>query len=269
MKRQCGFGSVLGVALKALSLVGCSKPDDPSIVGHWRAERVQVLSAHLPIGPDFIVSEHELASPDAEVRIPIATIETKRNEAIVDFAYGVGLSFYFDGPDRMYVEVPLAGKLYYRRIKDGSGSGSVAQAATASPSGAAPSAVNSAPTAALDTAMNKQPTLTVAKVTGARLQSEPAYKTTIKQGELSMSQGQLSTAETLLMQASAEPAAHPAVDYDLALLKIRQADPDAAIRHLGDAFARGFRGFDIIDRDRSFDAIRSDVRFTALVSRYR
>lgn len=268
MKPQCGFGSVLGVALTALSLVGCSKPDGPSIVGHWRAERVQVLSAHLPIGPDFMVSEHELASPDAEVRIPIEAIETKRNEAIVDFAYGVGLSFYFDGPDRMYVEVPLAGKLYYRRIKDGSGSGSVTQAAAALPAAAASPAMNSAPTAAINTAMSKQPTLAGAS-TGTRVQSEPTYKTTIKQGELSMSQGQLSNAETLLMQASAEPAAHPAVDYDLALVKIQEADPDAAIRHLGDAFARGFRGFDIIDRDRSFDAIRSDVRFTALVSRYR
>jgi hypothetical protein len=268
MKPRCGFGSVLGVALTALSLVGCSKPDGPSIVGHWRAERVQVLSAHLPIGPDFMVSEHELASPDAEVRIPIEAIETKRNEAIVDFAYGVGLSFYFDGPDRMYVEVPLAGKLYYRRIKDGSGSGSVTQAATASRAASTPPAMNSAPTAAINTAMSKQPTLAGAS-TGTRVQAEPTYKTTIKQGELSMSQGQLSNAETLLMQASAEPAAHPAVDYDLALLKIREADPDAAIRHLGDAFARGFRGFDIIDRDRSFDAIRSDVRFTALVSRYR
>jgi hypothetical protein len=95
-------------------------------VPHAQPQHQAAAQPHLPIGPDFTVGEHELASPDAEVRIPIAAIETKRNEAIVDFAYGVGLSFYFDGPDRMYVEVPLAGKLYYRRIKDGSGSGSVA-----------------------------------------------------------------------------------------------------------------------------------------------
>jgi len=262
MKRRCGFDLVVGIALVALTLVGCSKSDGPGIVGHWRAERLQVLSAHLPIGPDFVVSEHELASPDAEVRIPIAAIETKRNEAIVDFAYGVGLSFYFDGPDRMYVQVPLAGKLYYRRVKDGTEGGAVAQTAVASPGAVAPPATKPAP--ALNTASGGHPVSA-----GVSTKSEPAYKAAIQQGELSMRQGQLASAEAFLMQASAEPAAHPTVDYDLALLKIRQADPDAAIRHMGDAFAKGFRGFDVIDRDQSFDAIKSDVRFTALMSRYR
>ena len=264
MKPQCGFGSVLGVALTALSLVGCSKPDGPSIVGHWRAERVQVLSAHLPIGPDFMVSEHELASPDAEVRIPIEAIETKRNEAIVDFAYGVGLSFYFDGPDRMYVEVPLAGKLYYRRVKDRAEGAAAAQVTITQPAAAVPPATKPAPTLAVATASGGHPA-----VPGASADSEPAYAAAIQRGELSLQQGQLASAEAFLMEANAEPAAHPAVDYDLALLKIRQADPDAAIRHLSDAFARGFRRFDLIDRNQSFDGIKSDVRFTALMSRYR
>jgi hypothetical protein len=265
VKRHSGFELAFSLAFVALSFAGCSKTDGPSIVGHWRAERVQVLSAHLPIGPDFVVSEHELASPDAEVRIPIAAIETKRNEAIVDFAYGVGLSFYFDGPDRMYVEVPLAGKLYYRRIKDASGSGVVAQTAAATPPAtvAAP-AVSLAPAAGAGTAVSENPT-----PPDGSGKSEPTYKAAIKRGELSLSQGQFAAAEDSLVQASREPAAHPTVDYDLALLKIRQADPDAAIRHLGDAFARGFRGFDMIDKDPSFETIKSDIRFTALVSRYR
>jgi hypothetical protein len=57
--RHLSLGSLaVSVALVALTMTGCSKSDGPSIIGHWRAERVQVLSAHLPIGPDFVVSQH-------------------------------------------------------------------------------------------------------------------------------------------------------------------------------------------------------------------
>jgi len=265
MMRHLSLGSLaVSVALVALTMTGCSKSDGPSIIGHWRAERVQVLSAHLPIGPDFVVSQHELASPDAEVQIPIAGIESKRNEAIVDFAYGVGLSFYFDGPDRMYVQVPLAGKLYYRRVKDEAGSGVVAHLVIPSRTADAPAVVSHPPGVPVKTNSSDQ-----AQVPRESEKAEPPYKIAIKQGELSMARGNLEAAGTYFASASADQDAHPMIDYDLALLKLRQGDQDAAIRHLGDAFAKGFRGFDVIAQDASFDPIKSDIRFTALVSRYR
>jgi hypothetical protein len=263
MRFRAAFAFAAGIALSALTLAGCSKSEGPTIIGHWRAERVQLLSAHLPIGPDFVVGEHELVSPDAEVRIPIAGIEAKRNEAIVDFAYGLGLSFYFDGPDRMYVEVPLAGKLYYRRVNDAENSVSASQPTAPVHAITSPPPIPTA-TDRVDATVTKQ---SVEPAVSSSV--EPAYKLALTQGERSINLGQLDTAEALLAKASEVPAAHPAVDYDLAVLKIRQSDPDSAIRHLGDAFAKGFRGFDVIDRDRTFDPLKTDVRFTALVSRYR
>ncbi|MGV7240348.1 TPR end-of-group domain-containing protein [Caballeronia sp. M23-90] len=211
------------------------------------------------------MSQHELASPDAEVQIPIAGIESKRNEAIVDFAYGVGLSFYFDGPDRMYVQVPLAGKLYYRRVKDEAGSGVVAHLVIPSRVADAPAVVSHPPTVPVETNSSSQPP----REPRESEKAEPPYKIAIKQGELSMARGNLEAAGTYFASASADQDAHPMIDYDFALLKLRQGDQDAAIRHLGDAFAKGFRGFDVIAQDASFDPIKSDVRFNALVSRYR
>jgi hypothetical protein len=252
--------SLLLLAL-ALAVGGCSKGESPTIVGHWRAERVQILSAHLPIGPDIIVGDHDVTSADGEISIPVESIEAKHNEAVVDFAYGVGLSFYFDGADRMYVDVPLAGKIYYRRVKDDQHNEVVAHVAIQS----VQRPVAPAPGTDATGSVGKS-AIALPVVNAARQNADEAL---IRQAEALLRSGQYMSAEASLTEAGKDAAAHPAVDYDLAILKIRQSDADSAIRYLGDAFSHGFRRFDLLDGNADFDSLRSDVRYTALVSRYR
>ena len=87
--------------------------------------------------------------------------------------------------------------------------------------------------------------------------------------EQAMRDGSAERAEGLLTQAQAYASAHPAVDYDLAVMAARGGDSDGAIDHLSDAFKLGFRQFAELDSSLDFDALRSDVRFQALVARYR
>jgi hypothetical protein len=247
MMRPAGVAAALAAILLA---AGCSKVDGPSIIGHWRAERVQVASVQLPIGPDILIKENEISNPDTDTGIPIKAIERKDNEVVLDFAYGLGLSFYFDGPDRMYVKVPLAGRVYYRRVAD------------AAP-GQTQTAATSAAVAPVRVAQSVVPAVAQPVVQSAD------YRTLVQQAEAAMRNGEASQAETLLAQAGQYPSAHPAVDFDQAVLAAHSAQPDLAIEHLSDAFKRGFRQFDLLDSTREFDALKSDVRYQALVARYR
>lgn len=236
--------------LAALAVValtaGCSKEDDFSILGHWRAERVQVDSLQLPVGPDIEIKEHEVSNTDTGTSITLEGIESKGDEVVLDMPFGVGLSLYFDGPDLMYANMPLVGKIYYRRVRDDT------VAAAPVPSASSVSSAPSAPPASA---------VPVATPTKDRL--------LMQQAEQAMRDGSGERAEALLVQALAYPSAHPAVDYDLAVLAARSADPDGAIDHLNEAFKRGFRQFSELDSSPDFDALHSDVRFQALVSRYR
>jgi hypothetical protein len=247
MMRPAGVAAVLAAILL---VAGCSKADGPSIIGHWHAERVQVASMQLPIGPDIVIKENEISSPDTDTGIPIKAIERKDNEVVLDFAYGLGLSFYFDGPDRMYVKVPLAGQIYYRRVVDAAPV--QAQTATAS------AVVAPVPV-----------TQSVVPAVGQPVVQSEEYRTLVKQAEAAMHDGATGQAETLLAQAGQYSPAHPAVDFDQAVLAVRSAQPDLAIEHLSDAFKRGFRQFDLLDSTQDFDALKSDVRYQALVARYR
>ena len=84
-----------------------------------------------------------------------------------------------------------------------------------------------------------------------------------------MNGGNLVEAEALLLQARESGGEHPMVEYNLAILRLRQSDNEAAIRHLNDAFKYGFRAFRLLDSDPDFAALKSDVRYAALVSRYK
>ncbi|MGE8165155.1 hypothetical protein ACQKRQ_34030 [Paraburkholderia sp. NPDC080076] len=101
----------------ALAIVcGCSKSVGPSIIGHWHAERVAFDSVQLPVGLDIVVSNTQIVSPDTGASLPIKGIEGKKDAVTIDLSYGVGFTFYFDGPDRMYLKIPLVGPVYYRRV---------------------------------------------------------------------------------------------------------------------------------------------------------
>ncbi|WP_331596748.1 hypothetical protein [Paraburkholderia sp.] len=247
MMRPAGVAAALVAMLAAAA---CSKTEDPSILGHWRAERVQVASVQLPIGPDIVIDEHAISSPDAEASLPVKDIERKGDEVVLDLPYGVGLSFYIDGPDRMYIKVPFAGRVYYRRVVDAA---QVQRQTAAASDALAPLRV-------------AQPVLP-APVPPVVQTAD--YQALMQQAQAAMRDGATAQAETLLMQAGRYPPAHPEVDYDQAVLTARCARPDLAIEHLNDAFKRGFRQFARLDSTRDFDALKTDVRYQALVARYR
>jgi hypothetical protein len=247
------FRSWKAAVLAALVLVtACSKQAAPSILGHWQAERVSVFSAQLPIGPDIVVSEHAISSPDAGVGLTVKGIERNGDEATVDLAYGVGLSFYFDGPDRMYLKVPLVGPVYYRRVTQDVVASSSAQPAAASTSPSADDPVRNGVVAS-----------------AARVVPVDKQVSLLEQGEQVMRSGQYGRAEELLTKAGENLSTHPAVDYDLASLAARKGDADEAIRHLNDAFKAGFRKFSRLESAPEFASLRLDVRYQALVAHYR
>lgn len=129
-----------GAALfAALAIVcGCSKSVGPSIIGHWHAERVAFDSVQLPVGLDIVVSSTQIVSPDTGASLPIKGIAGKTDAVTIDLSYGVGLTFYFDGPDRMYLKIPLVGPIYYRRVgEDVHASALLANAAETSANGSA------------------------------------------------------------------------------------------------------------------------------------
>jgi hypothetical protein len=106
--------AVLGAGL----LMACGKPDGERIFGHWRAERLQLQGLSVPMGPEFVVSRTELRSMDGEVRIPIASVTADGDAVTLDMPLGLGLQFQFDGADRVAFDMPLVGKIYYRRVSD-------------------------------------------------------------------------------------------------------------------------------------------------------
>lgn len=73
------------------------------------------MSLKIPIGPEFLITKDELVNFETDLHIPIKSISQNGNEFVINFPVGIGLSFYFDGPDRMYFDIPFAGKIYYQR----------------------------------------------------------------------------------------------------------------------------------------------------------
>ena len=225
----------------------CSKTDSSSILGHWRAERVQMFSAQIPVGPEIVVSRQQISSPGTDINMSVHGFESKSGQVTVDLDYGIGVTFYFDGPDRVFLKVPLVGKVYYRRVVD-----NVAQANAASPVSVVtpPQAVSHAVPAALvqskhndvgSTAAAKQ---TLSAMQSARGEIQPASETTAAD--------ERSTAE-----------------FQMASVAAKQGRPDAAIDHLNNAFKAGFRDVGRLDSLAEFSSLGNDVRYQALVARYR
>lgn len=250
----------------ALGLAGCSKQDGSSIFGHWRAERYKVQSLNIPIGPEIVFKEHELHLVEPDIHIPISSISAKGEEVVVDIPAGLGLSFYFEGPDRMYFDVPMGGKIYYQRVKD------TQQMAIAGP------APEPRPATAIDPARklghaDSQPERDATPsppnlVAASSAVPSFAKMELVRQAEVKMDHD-LAEAQALLLQARSIEGEHPLVDYNLAVLRMRQADGEAAIKHLNDAFRHGFRAFSLLDANPDLEPLKSDVRYEALVARYR
>ena len=106
----------LFLALLLASLTACNRNDGQKILGHWRAENVQAQSISLPMGPDFVVTPRELQSVDGDIRIPLSSIKSDSNIVTLNVPLGIGLSFYFESADRIYFDLPLAGRVYFQRV---------------------------------------------------------------------------------------------------------------------------------------------------------
>lgn len=245
---------VLPVAC-GLLLVACSRQDRPSIIGHWQAERETFFSAHLPIGPDIVISNEAVSVPATDARISLNGIKEKGNETVLEMSYGVGVSFFFDGPDRGHINVPVLGKIYYRRVRD-------AIAARAAPQPDAK--VEAAGPTAASSVMQ-----VVAKVPASPAIVPPAqYPPPSVQTE-SVARSEKAVKVTAVPDVPPPHPARSSAEFEQAALAARQGDQDSAINLLNEAFRQGFRSFDKLDIAPEFAMLRSDVRYQALLARYR
>lgn len=262
---------------------GCSKSDGASVLGHWRAERVQMYSVQLPLGPDVVISKEAITNPGTGARIPLDNIERKDDTAVLDTAYGMGITLYFASADRVYLKVPFIGRVYYRRLREpavaaDSASNAVIRPAdrpTLSASAVVPRPVEAAGSTDGSTAgpvngaPQAHPAEGVLVAATAPHVSTDAAGDLMSQGEAALHAGAIHQAEVILTQAEAFSSTHPVVDYDLAVLAAKRSDADGAIDHLNRAFKLGYRQFAVLDATREFDGLRQDVRYQALVARYR
>jgi len=221
-----------------LMLAACSRQDRPSIIGHWQAERASIFSALLPVGPDIVISEQAVSVPGTEARIPLNGITRKDDETVLELPYGVGVTFIFDGPDRIHLDAPVLGKIYYLRVHDAVAA-QTAPKQDAGAQAAAPVVASAVVPAAVQT---QRPSLPAVQVASASL------------GEHAP-------------EAPPRPVRPSA--FDQAVLAARQGDQDSAIDHLNEALKQGMRGLDKIDATPEFASLREDVRYQALLAHYR
>lgn len=260
------------VSLLLLSnLTACSSSDGKRILGHWRADRIQVQSISLPMGPEFFVMHQELLSADGDIRIPISSIQSEGDVVTLGAPFGIGLSFYFESADRIYFDMPLAGRVYFHRVTDSVQPARANPAPQAIAPAAAPAQVPAAAPAPVIQALVAPPvTQTPAP--------QPAMATTtvhgastvdlIRQAELMLASNALSEADALLGQARRQYGDHPMIDYNLAVLRMRQGDQDGSVRSLRDAFEHGFRDFSLLNTSTEFAPLKRDPRYNALMTRY-
>ena len=264
------FTRFIGLAfLLILGLSSCSKGDGTRIYGRWHADRFKLQGLYVPIGPDIVITEHELHVLETDIHVLIGSISEKGNEVIVNLPLALGLSFYFEDTDRMFFDVPLAGKIYYQRVKDNLLI--VRKTPEVLP-------ITPAPLATIitdkTTKQNIQPESRVTSERPSHVAIAPRAPSSpvldlVHRAETRMGENNLIEAQALLLHARELEAEHPIVDYNLAILRMRQSNSEEAIRHLNDAFKHGFRAFILLDSNPDLIPLKSDVRYGALVSRYR
>lgn len=91
----------------------------------------------------------------------------------------------------------------------------------------------------------------------------------IKTAVAKMGQGDLTGAEKELMQARERDATESLIYYNLAIVRLRQQQPEEALKQLEAAFMAGFTHFDAMDKDTDLDALRNQPNFKKLMAIYR
>lgn len=121
------------VALTLALLSGCAKEDGSRIIGHWRAERFELMGLKLPLGPELEITRTMLAAGETGIQVPLTGLSEEDDEVTLETEANIGLSFHFVEADRMYVEIPLVDRIYYRRVMAEVASGARAPGAAAEP----------------------------------------------------------------------------------------------------------------------------------------
>ena len=286
-----------------LGLSGCAKEDGSKILGHWRAERVKLMSLNIPIGPEFVITKDELVALETDLHIPIKSISQNGNEVVLNVPVGLGLSFYFDGPDRMYFDVPFAGKIYYqRKLSKQSSTEEATPAASAaaitmpsfvpvpptviSPILVSPSKLTAQSLGVLTNTVPIQEITTDTKQTQklplksdgdlvhsgaieAELRSNKAASNElIKVAIAKMAQGKLDEAEKDLLEARKRTPQQSLVYYNMAILRLKQGRSDDALKEFEFSFKTGFSHFQMMDQDSDLDEFRNFPAFLELTAKY-
>lgn len=226
-------GRFVPAMLAAAVLLACGKSDGNRILGHWRAERFVAQGISVPMGPEFEVTPSAVRSPDGEIEIPISAITAKGDDVTLEGPLSLGLSFHFEDADRISLDLPFVGKLYYRRITNGSQIVAKSNDGTSSTPPKALETTNGA-----NTGISSHP-----PVTDAAPQRPP-------------------------LNVPAAPV-DPMDDYRRASASMREGDADSAVRHLHAGFQHGFRRFDLLDASIELAPLKTDPRYVALLARYR
>jgi predicted secreted protein len=254
--------------LLVIGLATCAKPDGSRILGHWRAEQLQIQSIGVPMGPDFVLNRHELTAVEGDLHIPITSLTEAGDTVTVEAPFGISLSFTFESADRMYFDLPLVGRIHYRRIhNEGPGAQSSALPALPAFPATAPLIASATP-----------PSNTLIAYAAARGSSSTSLRSPapelsmlqrVQVAELEIADSHFDAAEHLLLQARELDGDNPMVDYHLAILRVHQSDHEAAIHHLDDAFNHGFRAFSLLEASPDLAPLKADPRYAALIARYR
>ena len=221
----------------ALLLAGCGQKIDPKkIEGRWLAENYRFQGLKLPISPDLQISEKQLALGMGLEPLPLKGLEADGKEVTLLTEFGIDLVVSFENDDRIYFTVPVLGeRIYYQRAK------SVATA-SAPPSSAAVAAP------AVNAAARAQ-----APAPAAAPSSAP----------------QPATLSAAAPQPPAASRSEAEQQYLQSLAAVRRGDKDEALRALSTAFAQGFRDWSRIRQEPAFDALRQDVRYQVMESRWK
>lgn len=99
------------------ALAGCAREDGNRIIGKWRAERMEVMSLKLPLGPHIEITREALTAGPG-IAIPIVGITQDGDEVTLETDALIGMTFRFVDADRIYFELPVVGRLYYLREPD-------------------------------------------------------------------------------------------------------------------------------------------------------
>jgi tetratricopeptide (TPR) repeat protein len=91
----------------------------------------------------------------------------------------------------------------------------------------------------------------------------------VKSAITNLGQGRLADAESDLKTALERDPDEPLVDYNVAIVRLRQAQPEAALKSLEQAFCKGFKSFAEMEKDTDLEPLRATPAFAKLVAQYR